>query len=120
MLSNRDGYHQRYWNVDLVATKRLANRWMVRGFLTLQQQREYFDEPAWSIQDPTPRYESPAAVASGFIDGGLAVNAAALSEFVINATWIYSVAGLTSCRGASTSPARYTAARGIRRSRPSP
>ena len=40
MLSNRDGYHQRYWNIDLVGTKRLANRWMVRGFLTLQQQRE--------------------------------------------------------------------------------
>ena len=94
MLSNRDGYHQRYWNIDLVGTKRLANRWMVRGFLTLQQQREYFDEPALSIQDPTPRYESQAAVASGFLDGGLAVNAQALSEFVINAKWIYSVAGL--------------------------
>ena len=43
MLSNRDGYHQRYWNTDLVGTKRLANRWMVRGFLTMQQQREYLD-----------------------------------------------------------------------------
>lgn len=94
LLSNRDGYHQRYWNVDLVGTRRLANRWMVRGFLTLQQQREYFDDPALSIQDPTPRYELLAALASGFLDGGLAVNANPGSEFVINAKWIYSVTGL--------------------------
>ena len=45
MLSNRDGYHQRYWNIDLVGTKRLANRWMVRGSLTMQQQREYSTSP---------------------------------------------------------------------------
>ena len=39
-LSNRDGYERRYWNVDVVATKRLADRWMFRGFVTRQQQRE--------------------------------------------------------------------------------
>jgi Carboxypeptidase regulatory-like domain/TonB dependent receptor/TonB-dependent Receptor Plug Domain len=97
LLSNRDGYHQRYWNVDLVGTKRLSNRWMVRGFLTLQQQRESFDDPARAIQDPTPRYDqAPGApgLVSGFLDGGLAVNAHPGSEFVINAKWMYSVAGL--------------------------
>jgi hypothetical protein len=94
VLANREGYHQRYWNVDFTGTRRLANRWMVRGFLTLQQQREYFDDPARAIQDPTPRYEQIAGLVSGFLDGGLAVNAPPGSEFVINAKWMYSVAGL--------------------------
>ena len=63
-VSNRDGYHQRYWNLDLTATRRLANRWMFRGFLTLQQHQEYFDDSSRSIQDPTPRVGAPT---SGFV-----------------------------------------------------
>ena len=35
LLTNRPGYHQRYWNWDITATKRLADRWMFRGYLTL-------------------------------------------------------------------------------------
>jgi hypothetical protein len=92
-LANRDGYHQRYWNVDFTGARRLANRWMVRGFLTLQQQREYFDDPPRAIQDPTPRFDPFAPVVSGFIDGGLAPPSAS-PEFVISAKWMYSVAGL--------------------------
>jgi hypothetical protein len=67
---------------------------MFRGFLTLQQQREYFDDPSRSIQDPTPRLDP--AFASGFEDGGLAVNLRpeSGSEFVIHAGSIYSLAGL--------------------------
>lgn len=34
---------------------------------------------------------------SGFVDGGLA--AVTAGEFVMHATWNYSVAGCTSCRG---------------------
>jgi hypothetical protein len=67
---------------------------MVRGFLTLQQQREYFDDPARAIQDPTPRYDQVLGLVSGFRDGGLAVNAPPGAEFVINAKWMYSVAAL--------------------------
>jgi hypothetical protein len=66
---------------------------MLRGFLTLQQQREYFDDPARSIQDPTPRFEA-LGLASGFINSGLAVNTLPFSEFLVNAKWIYSVAGV--------------------------
>jgi hypothetical protein len=98
LSTNRDGYHRHYWNVDVVGTRRLANRWMFRGFMTLQQQREYFDDPDASIQDPTPRSElaSPNPFISGFIDGGLASNAlfSQANEFIIHAKWIYSLAGL--------------------------
>jgi hypothetical protein len=73
-------------------TTRGGDRWMFRGFLTIQQQREYFDDPARSIQDPTPRFDPFLPLASGFVGGGLAVNPA--SEFIIHAKWIYSLAGL--------------------------
>jgi len=89
-LSNRDDYQRRYWNVDLVATRRLADGWMLRGFLTRQQHREHFTGEA-SMQDPTPRFDVAPPSVSGFVDGGLAVNA---GDIVIHAEWIYSVAGL--------------------------
>jgi hypothetical protein len=86
-LTNRDDYHRRYWNVDLVATRRLADDWMLRGFVTRQQHREHFSG-APSVQDPTPRVEGSP---SGYLDGGLAVSP---GEIFIHAKWIYSVAGL--------------------------
>jgi hypothetical protein len=89
-LSNRDDYNRRYWNVDLVATRRLADGWMLRGFLTRQQHREYFTGEA-GIQDPTARFDSAPPVVSGFVDGGLVVSP---GEIPIHATWMYSVAGL--------------------------
>ena len=73
LLSNRDDYHRRYWNVDLVATRRLADGWMLRGFVTRQQHREYFTATQ-SIQDPTPRFDSASPIVSGLVDGGLAVS----------------------------------------------
>jgi hypothetical protein len=105
-LANREGYHRRYWNVDLLATRRLADRWMLRGFVTLQQHQEYFDDPARSIQDPTPRYEQQ--LVSGFIDGGLATNPTQGGEFLIHSRWNYSLAGLYElARGFSVSGTIY-------------
>ncbi len=75
-VSNREGYFQRYWNVDFTATRRLANRWMIRGFVTLQRNREFFTDPSRSIQDPTPRLVTTAGAlqfASALVDGGLAI-----------------------------------------------
>ena len=92
LMTNRDGYHRRYWNVDLVATRRFADGWMLRGFVTRQQHREFFtgDE---GIQDPTARVEQfPQASVSGFVDGGLAMNP--VENFLIHTKWIYSVAGV--------------------------
>ncbi len=89
-LSNRDDYHRRYWNVDLVATKRLANGWMFRGFVTRQQHREHFTGDA-SIQDPTARFDVMPPTVSSLTDGGLAMTA---GEIVMHTTWTYSVAGL--------------------------
>jgi hypothetical protein len=104
LLTNREGYHQRYYNVDFTATKRLSNRWMFRGFLTLQNHQEYFDDPALSIQDPTPRWitSSPtgnAITSSAYQDGGIVLNAAGLTsgskaDVFLHSKWSYSLLGL--------------------------
>jgi hypothetical protein len=65
----REGYHQRFWGVEVSATKRLANRWMARFGFSTNDHREYFDNPNTSIQDPTPGPSSP------LVNGGLVVRA---------------------------------------------
>ena len=103
VLTNREGYHQRNWNVDFTATKRLADRWMVRGGLTLQNNQEFFDDPSKALQDPTPRAvttESPLFVpASAAFNGGVVVNsigggAGARGDVFMQAKWSYNAMAL--------------------------
>ena len=74
--TNRPGYHQRYWGLEFSATKRMSNRWMARLGFSTNDWREYFDDPAVSIIDPTP---APAdrlpnrPFAGPLVDGGLVV-----------------------------------------------
>jgi hypothetical protein len=53
VFRSRDGYHQRYWGVELAATKRLSNRWMARFGFSTNDHREYFDNLG-AMGDPTP------------------------------------------------------------------
>ena len=48
----RDGYSQRYWGIELAATKRLSDRWMARFGFSTNDHREYFDGPS-AMGDPT-------------------------------------------------------------------
>ncbi|MEX2272120.1 MAG: TonB-dependent receptor [Vicinamibacterales bacterium] len=64
---NRDGYHQRFLGFEISATKRMSNRWMARLGFSTNDHREYFDDPAISIEDPTPSPTSP------YKDGGVVV-----------------------------------------------
>ena len=103
VLTNRDGYHIRNWNVDFTATKRLASRWMMRGGVTLQNNQEFFDDPSKALQDPTPRAvttESPLFVpASPAFNGGVLVNsvgggAGARGDVFMQAKWSYNAMAL--------------------------
>jgi hypothetical protein len=51
---DREGYSQRYWGLELAATKRLSNRWMARFGFSTNDHREYFDGPE-ATMDPTPQ-----------------------------------------------------------------
>jgi hypothetical protein len=75
---NRAGYHQRYVGIELGATKRLSNRWMARVTLSTNEWREYFDDPAAAIVDPT-KAPAPSALrpfAGPQINDGLVVQPA--------------------------------------------
>ena len=69
--TGRDGYHQRYWGFEASATRRLSNKWMGRFGFSTNDHREYFDNPATAISDPTPSADNP------LVDGGLVVTASA-------------------------------------------
>jgi Carboxypeptidase regulatory-like domain/TonB-dependent Receptor Plug Domain len=66
-LVNRDGYHQRYAGFELSAIKRLEHHWMGRLGFSTNSHKEFFDDPATSIGDPTPSPDSPG------LDGGQVV-----------------------------------------------
>jgi hypothetical protein len=51
--ANRPGYHQRFVGLELSLVKRLSHRWMARAGFSTNDWREYFDDPAVSILDPT-------------------------------------------------------------------
>ena len=57
---NRDGYSQRYWGIELAATKRLSDRWMARFGFSTNDHREYFDSRA-AMTDPTASPTNPNA-----------------------------------------------------------
>ncbi len=65
LTANRKGYHRTYNGIELAATKRLSNRWMGRFGFSWNRAREYFDDPANSIVDPTPLTSDPQ------VNGGL-------------------------------------------------
>ena len=72
IFETRPGYHQRYWGLELAATKRMSNHWMARAAWSTSDHREYMDSLA-SVQDPTP-FAGPNAAFSDLgpnISGGL-------------------------------------------------
>jgi hypothetical protein len=69
LTANRDGYHRIFNGVEVSATKRLANRWMGRFGFSWNDEREYFEDPAKSIVDPTSTTGDP------HIDGGIVTRA---------------------------------------------
>jgi hypothetical protein len=63
----RDGYHQRYRGLEIAATKRMSNNWMMRVGWSTNDHREYFDNLDARF-DPTPALTG--GLASPNKDGG--------------------------------------------------
>ncbi len=68
----RDGYHQSYKGLELVATKRMANNWMARVAYSTGSNREYFDNID-AHADPTPTLPGTSewTLGSPNVDGGI-------------------------------------------------
>jgi len=95
VIENRPSYHQTYKSLDLFATKRLSNRWMFRGNVTLQDWKQYVGQAG--IINPTLDRD-----ASGFgcsncngsdVVNGVGTGSGAKGGVYINSKWAYSFAG---------------------------
>ena len=95
VIEDRPNYHQIYKSVDLFATKRLANRWMLRGNVTLQDWKQYVGQGG--IVNPTRLRDSTGFGCSN-CDGsdvvvGSGTGSGAKGGVYINSKWAYNITG---------------------------
>jgi hypothetical protein len=100
VYQNRPGYHQTYKGLELTATKRMSNRWMLRGNVTLQDWKQHVS--ASGIVDPTVQRVTGTGVVGG--SACAVCNDAAVlfrstgsgnkGNVYINSKWAYSITGL--------------------------
>lgn len=97
VITNRPGYTQEYKGLELNATKRMADRWMLRGNISLTDWTQSVDDEA--IVDPT-RLRPVGAPASGcnICDGanvvqGSGAGSGAKGGIYINSKWAYNITG---------------------------
>jgi hypothetical protein len=94
VIGNRPDYNQTYKSLDLFATKRLSNRWMLRGNVTLQDWKQHLG--AGAIVDPTKARSGSGTCAT--CDGadvvqGSGSGSGAKGGIYINSKWAYTLTG---------------------------
>jgi hypothetical protein len=85
VTTNRDGYSQDYRSIELFATKRMTNRWMLRGNVTLQDWTQNVDAEAFV--NPTPILSGDTCTVC---DGDAAASSGGSGGW-INSRWTYSI-----------------------------
>ncbi|HYK03066.1 MAG TPA: TonB-dependent receptor [Thermoanaerobaculia bacterium] len=85
---NRPDYEQTYDGVEMMATRRMNNRWSMRGQLTLSDWKQHVGRGG--IQNPSPLLEGDGC----YTCDGSAVASNGGSDGYINSRWAYSLTGL--------------------------
>ena len=85
---NRPAYTQTYNGLELTATRRMSNRWMMRGQVTLGDWKQQVGSRA--IQNPSPLLEGDGC----YTCDGSAVGSSSGSDGYINSRWTYTLSGL--------------------------
>ena len=67
VFETRSDYYQRYLGFEIAATKRMADRWMMRLGFSTNSHREYLKGPG-AVEDPTPVFTTTDAYPN--VDGG--------------------------------------------------
>jgi len=82
-----DAYND-YWGMDLVATKRLSNRWMMNASFTLQTQAQHFGDKGYN--DPTNLWAYEGHVYSPYFGGGSGkINAYVYTHWMLKIMGLY-------------------------------
>ena len=95
-LTNRPDYHTSYGGVELSATKRLANRWMMRAAFAFMNWTEHFDGPN-AVQNPTRTQNTNGGTLAGpFVDGGQVIikSYGAKTDTFFNSKWQFTASAL--------------------------
>ena len=105
LITNRPDYNQTYKGLELNATKRMSNRWMLRGNLTLQDWKQHVGPNG--IADPTRNRGSisGAGVSPNWLTGCIACDGTAVLQgsgtgsgskggVYINSKWAYNLTGV--------------------------
>lgn len=90
VITNQPGYSQTYSGLELTATKRMSNRWMMRGSLTLQDWKQQVDDEA--IVDPT-RMRDCSVCDGSIVMQGSGSGSGAKGGIYINSKWAYNLTG---------------------------
>jgi hypothetical protein len=90
VFDNQPGYHQTYQGLELTANKRMSNRWMMRGSVTLQDWKQHVRDEA--IVDPT-RTRFCSTCDDSIVMQGSGTGSGAKGGIYINSKWAYNVTG---------------------------
>lgn len=95
-LTNRPDYHTSYGGVELSATKRLANKWMMRASFAFMDWTEHFDGPN-AVQNPTRTQNTAGGTLAGpFVDGGQVIvkSYGSKTDTFFNSKWQFTASAL--------------------------
>jgi hypothetical protein len=104
LFTNRDDYSTNYWGLDLIATKRLSNKWMLSGSLTLQAQTQSFGSKGYANQGyESGIYDSTADEnqwnptnkwADSVYSAGIGSSSGKVIDQFVFSRWMFSLGGL--------------------------
>lgn len=92
VVRNNPGYTQNYKSIDLFATKRMSNRWMMRGNFTFQDWKQHYSESG--IVDPTITRSCGSCLGSSDVIVGSGTGSGSFGGVYINSKWSYNITGL--------------------------
>ncbi|HVT43465.1 MAG TPA: hypothetical protein VMT00_03665, partial [Thermoanaerobaculia bacterium] len=98
-LTNRPGYSQSYDGIELTLTKRMANRWMLRGGLTWFDWKQAVSEDGFLNGDPTDFRLGTGSSGCSNCDGGVVASpvgtiSGAKGAVFLNSEWQYTLNGV--------------------------
>jgi hypothetical protein len=88
VTTNRPDYHQTYHGVELTATKRFSNRWMMRGNVTLSDWTQHVGDDGFV--DPTGLVDGDSCTSC---NGDVVASSGGVGGY-INSRWSYSLNGI--------------------------
>ncbi len=87
LIEKRPDYYQEYYGIDIIFNKRLSNRWMFNGSITLQNQKQHFGDKGYL--DPTNLWAIDNNVYAPRMGGG----SGKISMYVFS-RWLVKLTGL--------------------------